>query len=150
MNKADKGTAVVIQNRSDYVDKILTLLNLSNKFKLLATNITMKRERSLQSLLRSLRADPKKPAGLGISEEVFNRVYPSGSSAGVMYGLPKIHKENAPIRTIISEIKTYNCQLAKYLDEILKPLVNDTFMLKDTYVSSIRFVTSSHPSIAFS
>jgi len=62
-----------------------------------------------------------------------------------MYGLPKIHKENAPIRPIISAIKTYNCQLAKYLDEILKPLVNDTFMLKDTYdfVNKIRNIEPS-------
>ena len=77
-----------------------------------------------------------------ISEEVYKRVYPTGSRAGVLYGLPKIHKTGAPIRPIISAVKTYNYYLAKYLEEILKPLVDDIYMLKDTYdfVNKIRFV----------
>jgi hypothetical protein len=53
--------------------------------------------------------------------------------AGVLYGLPKIHKADVPVRPIISAVKTYNYELAKYLDEILKPLVDDSYMLKDTY-----------------
>jgi hypothetical protein len=58
---------------------------------------------------------------------------PCGSRAGVLYGLPKIHKVGAPLRPIISAVKTYNYDLAKYLDEILKPIISATFMLKDTY-----------------
>jgi len=40
-----------------------------------------------------------------------------------MYGLPKIHKEGVPVRPIISACGTYNFRLAKYLDQILKPLI---------------------------
>jgi hypothetical protein len=47
--------------------------------------------------------------------------------------LPKIHKTGKPIRPIISTVKIYNYQLAKYLDSFLKPLINDEYMLKDTY-----------------
>ena len=50
-----------------------------------------------------------------------------------MYGLPKIHKAGTPIRPIISAVKTYNYELAKYLDQILKPVVNSEYMLKDTF-----------------
>jgi len=50
-----------------------------------------------------------------------------------MYGLAKIHKENAPLKPIISVVQTYNYKLAKYLDEILKPKVDQTYMLKDTF-----------------
>ena len=50
-----------------------------------------------------------------------------------MYGLPKIHKENAPIRPIISAIGTYNYKLAKYMVEILTPLTNNTHTIKDTF-----------------
>ena len=51
-----------------------------------------------------------------------------------MYGLPKIHKNGVPVRPIISAIGTYNYNLAKYLDEILKPLISDkSFIIKDTF-----------------
>ena len=49
-----------------------------------------------------------------MSNEMFKRVYPTGSRAGVLYGLPEIHKNDAPIRPIISAVKTYNYHLAKY------------------------------------
>jgi len=59
---------------------------------------------------------------------------PCGSRAGIMYGLPKIHKEGAPVRPIISGIGTYNYKLAKYLDRILKPLTtNSNYIIKDTF-----------------
>ncbi|MBI3220215.1 MAG: MCE family protein, partial [Bacteroidetes bacterium] len=41
-------------------------------------------------------------------DEVYKRVMPCGSRAGVLYGLPKIHKEGTPLRPIISAVKTYN------------------------------------------
>ncbi len=51
-----------------------------------------------------------------------------------MYGLPKIHKKNVPIRPIISSIGTYNYKLAKFLVEILTPLLeNNQIILKDTF-----------------
>ena len=51
----------------------------------------------------------------------------------MLYGLPKVHKQGAPIRPIISAVQTYNYKLAKYLDEILKPIVDNEMMLTDTY-----------------
>jgi hypothetical protein len=57
-----------------------------------------------------------------------------GSKAGSLYGLPKVHKEGFPMRPIISSIGTYNYGLAKWLDSIIKPLLdNDKFMLKDSF-----------------
>jgi hypothetical protein len=51
-----------------------------------------------------------------------------------MYGLPKIHKEGAPIRPIISACGTYNYKLAKYLDSILKPLLDESeTIVTDTF-----------------
>ncbi|CAF0863808.1 unnamed protein product [Brachionus calyciflorus] len=63
-----------------------------------------------------------------------------------MYGLPKIHKEGCPIRPIISAVGTYNYKLAKYLDEILKPLLdNSKYILKDTFdfVNKIKSLSTS-------
>ena len=37
-----------------------------------------------------------------ISEEVFKRIRPVGSSRPQMYGLPKVHKPSMPLRPILS------------------------------------------------
>lgn len=128
ITKADKGNAVVIQNKIDYINKVQQLLMADNKFKQLIEDETIRREASLQRFLRSLTKKNEIPP------EVYKELYPCGSRAGVMYGLPKIHKNGAPIRPIISAIGTYNYKLAKYLDTILKPLVSeDSFIIKDTF-----------------
>ena len=89
------------------------------------------REKSLQNYLRSL---TKVPRAKRLSETDYHRILPCGSKAGVLYGLPKIHKDNCPIRPIISAVGTYNYKLAKFLNEILSPLAtNNSFILKDTF-----------------
>jgi ribosomal protein L19E len=131
ITKADKGNAVVIQNKKDYLEKVQKLIDIdskSSKFKKLKQDVTVTRERNLANKLRELRKNGE------INEEVYKQLSPKGSKAGVLYGLPKIHKDGAPIRPIISAVGTYNYKLAKYLDSIIKPLrsTND-FMLKDTF-----------------
>jgi len=54
ITKADKGNAVVIQNKSDYLNKIEQLLLTGGKFKQLKQNETIKRETKLQNYLRSI------------------------------------------------------------------------------------------------
>jgi hypothetical protein len=51
-----------------------------------------------------------------------------------LYGLPKIHKDGCPLRPIISAVGTYNYKLAKFLVEILSPLLEkDEHTIKDTF-----------------
>jgi hypothetical protein len=78
--------------------------------------------------------------------EIIKKILPKGSRAGVLNGLPKVHKSGNPVRPIISAINTYNYELAKYLESILKPLVDNEFILKDTYdffnkVSDLNLIT---------
>ena len=52
-----------------------------------------------------------------------------------MYGVPKIHKADIPLRPILSMINSPQHELAKWLTEILQPVVNkySTFTVKDTF-----------------
>ncbi len=146
ISKADKGAAVVVQNIDDYREKMMGIVNTPGKFQRLKGNVTKTRETRLQNIMRSLNSDVEKVVDLNsamgfrielkkrrMSDEVYRRILPCGSRAGVLYGLAKIHKANVPLRPIISAVQTYNYKLAKYLDEILKPKVNQTYMLKDTF-----------------
>lgn len=126
--KADKGNAVVVLDINDYRKKIYDILD-SDKFEKLDSDPTVKRELAFRTKLLSLKKEGK------IDNKTYDRITPCGSRAGVLYGLPKIHKEGAPLRPIISAVQTYNYNVAKYLDEILKPALfkDDNYMLKDSF-----------------
>ena len=99
-----KGNAVVIQNTSDYLLKVEEILADDGKFEQLKENETIKRETRLQNLLRQLAKEKKDPKKTKITKEVYKRIIPCGSRAGVMYGVQKIHKNGVPVRPIISVI----------------------------------------------
>ncbi|XP_066963222.1 uncharacterized protein [Macrobrachium rosenbergii] len=49
----------------------------------------------------------------------------TGSSFGVMYGLPKIHKSSIPLRPILSSYTTPNYKTAKFLATLHEPLTKN-------------------------
>ena len=106
VSKADKGNTIVIQNSSDYIDKIVKILEDKSKFECIENDLTLEREQKLSQYLKNL-LDQKK-----IDEKTYNQIRPVGSRPGVLYGLPKVHKKDVPIRPIISSIDTYNYNLA--------------------------------------
>ena len=57
-----------------------------------------------------------------LDDATFQKILPSGSSPGVLYGLPKVHKSGCPFRPIVSSVNTYNYNLASYLVRILQPV----------------------------
>ena len=50
-----------------------------------------------------------------------------GSSYGVLYGLPKIHKPNVPVRPILCSYNTPNYKLAKFLVPLLEPFSKNKY-----------------------
>ena len=61
-----------------------------------------------------------------IKEDDKKKLIVSCPSTPRIYGLPKIHKEGAPLRPIVNTIGSPTYQLAKYLANKLKPLVGNT------------------------
>ena len=72
--------------------------------------------------------------------EVAKSVIAKGSSLAHLYGLPKTHKPQLSMRPILSAVGTYNYNLAKWLDEKLKPLsfnnhtISNIFQFSDELV----------------
>ena len=62
----------------------------------------------------------------GISEEKYKKMYPTGAGSPKFYGLPKIHKNETPLRPIVSSTGTVSYNAANELANILKPLVGWT------------------------
>ena len=137
IQKADKGNNIIILNRSDYISKPSKVLKNTPKFKRVnieeqrALNDFIHMEERIIRLLESLEDQGE------ISEKEKNDLYPSGSKAGVLYGLAKIHKAledgAPPFRPILSAIGTPTYNLTKFCDQLLKPLTSNDYTIKDSF-----------------
>ena len=127
VNKPDKGKGIVIMNKKDYVDKTNVILNDESKFKKINDNwfkVILRQEDKLNRLLRSIKDK--------LPDTSFDFLFASGSLPGILYGLPKIHKANCPIRPILSAIGTFNYNCAKFLVPILNPLTQNEYTVKNS------------------
>jgi len=127
ITKPDKGRGVVILNKHDYHQKLLSILDDHTKFKKITTKISthlLYLEDKLKRLLRAI-----KPS---IGESTYNFLSTSGSQPGRLYGLPKVHKPNIPLRPIISSIGTFNYNTAKFLVPIISPLTTNQYTIENS------------------
>ena len=114
ITKADKGGKAVVLDKRVYLQKMNELLD-DDTYQKLNSNPLQKWQRSYNSKLKSiLKQYPD-------FEKRFRSYMPSLPS---MYGLPKIHKVNNPMRPIISTINSVNYKLARWLSDHLSPLLN--------------------------
>ena len=114
ISKADKGDAVVLQNRSEYETKMLKLQADRSKFRKLDHDPKVDRLKHLNGKLYTLQR--RKVNGIrtqAIKTKIYERIFTTVAKPGVLCGLAKVHKEGLPIRKIISSIGTYNYNLAK-------------------------------------
>ena len=63
----------------------------------------------------------------------YKELYVSGSNLGILYGLPKVHKENYPMRPILSACNTPGYGLAKYLVPAISPITTNAYTVKDSF-----------------
>jgi hypothetical protein len=127
ITRADKGRAVVILDKLDYINKMELILNDSKTFKQLDDDPTISREDKLQKKLLNL-----KNSGF-LTEEEYKFARPVGSQPGKAYGLPKIHKDDIPLRPIISACNTYSYRLSKLLARKLKHLRTNSSIVTNTF-----------------
>ena len=81
--KQDKGRGVVLLDKTKYGEKCFSYTN-TRKFKKLDKNPTVNYEAKIQSNLKKMK--------LWFMLQKYNKVYPTGSNAGKLYGTAKIHK----------------------------------------------------------
>ena len=158
ITKPDKGNGVVILDRKLYDNAIQEIISDTSKFEKLNEDPTLKREASLQRLLRKLKQKNV------FNENESDKSYPSGSAPARIYGTPKMHKFsssdsfpklrpivsslgtfNYKLRPIVSSIGTFNYNLAQCLCDLLSPLVPNDYSWKDTFsfVSQIKIANLS-------
>ena len=88
----------------------------------------MKIERKVTEVLINLKKEKL------ITSSMFDRLRPKGSKAPRFYGLPKVHKEDYPLRPIVSAISSPTYNLSKFVSKMISPLVGKT----DSFVKNSR------------
>ena len=110
ISRPDKGRAVVILNRNEYVTKMSVILGDTSKFISLGpvetTDNTVKAEKQLADSLKQLLEN------FEICEVDFKSMVPVGTNRPRMYGVPKIHKSGVPLRPILSVGGTTTCSIS--------------------------------------
>ena len=126
----DKGNGIVILNSKDYFDKLDDIIHDSTKFEKVPAPSTMsdpiiRNEKKIRDYLRNNVKDK-------ISKEEYDKLNPSGSQPGKLYGLCKAHKTGMPLRPVVSMIGTAEYKLSKFLDDMIKPHIPSRSMLTST------------------
>ena len=128
-------------NKSDYIDKANTLLKDTETYQPLDTDPSKTTvNRINMKLLKQLKDKDKRHKP---EESNYKRIRPNDASTAKFYGLPKIHKENIPLRPIVSLPGSPTYELSKYLAMILHPLVKTsphTINNANTFLTNIKDV----------
>ncbi|XP_076039482.1 uncharacterized protein LOC143024555 [Oratosquilla oratoria] len=121
IRKADKAACFVLIPTEEYLDKIDTLLADVSKFQKITRNPIESLKTKVNKIIDAVnaRADGVKLQKL------------SGNYApGYCYGNVKTHKENNPLRPIISQIPTPTYHLAKTLNRLLTPFIPKDYCIE--------------------
>ena len=124
--KADKGNAVVLLNKLDYINKMKSVLSDTKRFK----QVNYENIRNLDKFQKCLYYLKQKGS---LKQEIYDRIRPSAAITPTLYGLPKIHKEDRSCRPVLASTDCYTYECASWLSEILSPQRQHPTNLKDTF-----------------
>ena len=114
----DKGHVIVVMDKTDYNHKMDTLVNDKHTYELLIQDPTPSLQRKLNSKMFSMRK-----ANM-INLQTYYRLRSSVARPSKLYGLPKLHKPQIPMRPIVSFYGSPIYKLSKHLTTILQLLTN--------------------------
>ena len=111
-----------------------SIISDTTKFKPITETIekfTLRIEEKINRFLLKLKNLKKLPS------EIYDKLRSTGSSPGILYGLPKIHKidfdSKFQMRPIFAAYNTPSYNLAKYLVPILSPLTTNQYTVENSY-----------------
>ena len=113
---ADKGVALVVMDKTKYITKCKALLQDNSFYQHLSKDTSPTIHKELIKILQDYKNNNF------ISETEYTQLRPHGSNspAARFYGLPKIHKNNMPMCSIVSTCGTATDNTAKFITKILQ------------------------------
>ena len=127
IQKADKGSAVVVMNTTDYLREGYRQLSYPKFYTKIENDPTKQVSEKITEVLTKMKQRNF------ISDKNFEFLNPTGTREGKFYLLPKIHKKGIPGRPICSSINHPTANISKFVDAHIKEYVPKTASyIKDT------------------
>ena len=128
ISKADKGNVTVAQNKFEYISKMESMLSDKNTYKLITKDPTKKLTGELRNLLGRWK-------GKGVIDDLtYRRLRTTDGVIPRAYGVTKIHKQNYPLRIIVSSVNSPLYNLALFLHGIIADSIPETpSFIKNSY-----------------
>ena len=132
ITEPDKGNGVVVLDRRVYMSKIYDIVNDESKFLKLSSDPTLGSVGKLRRFLRILRNKDF------FTKKQYYNLYPCGSQPSKIYGIPKTHKlksrpDTLRFRPVVFYIGIYNYNSAKFLRDMLDPVIPTEYCAKDSF-----------------
>uniref|UniRef100_A0A5S6QSY2 Reverse transcriptase domain-containing protein n=1 Tax=Trichuris muris TaxID=70415 RepID=A0A5S6QSY2_TRIMR len=116
--KADKGNVVVLMDRQAYNVKVTELLN-TGTYSAITKDPTETVRKTLIGKVADLYEETNEEKMINITKWLR---YTTNFASPELFCLPKIHKEDVPLRPVIASGQCVTSYLCRYLTTILKPL----------------------------
>ena len=124
--KADKGNTITILNKTDYIDKVDEFITENNFIEL---------KKDPTNTFQNQVINEIKTVNTILPNNEIYKLKTMNPTAPVLYGQPKIHKTNIPIRPVVSYINSPTYKLCQYLSDYLPKIINcsSKYAVKNTY-----------------
>ncbi|UYV63496.1 hypothetical protein LAZ67_2004311 [Cordylochernes scorpioides] len=149
ITKSDKGSQTVILNTTVYKQKMQNVLDQHSIFSAITEQEHKTSVKNFRLLLLRLKRSQQ------ITKEQYNDFTANLAQIAYIYGLPKVHKPDVPLRPIISYHLSPAYTLSKFLSNFLTPLLQSppweyTIANSPSFVSYITSLTPPPRSIMVS
>ncbi|XP_055543585.1 uncharacterized protein LOC129729127 [Wyeomyia smithii] len=132
---SDKGKQTVLMYEKEYDSKMCEMLSDQNTYKPIKQNPTTGYQQQNNCLVKRLH-------NLGlIDKKTANQLSTQTAQSPRIYGLPKSHKPNLPLRPILPNINAPSYMLSKFIGRILQSSINSRYNVSDSF-SFCRFINS--------
>ena len=86
-----------------------------------------------------------------MTEQTYRSLYCTGSSFGILYGLPKVHKDNVPLCPILAAYNSPSFSISKFLVPLLSDLAKNEYTLHNSaqFIPEILQQDSKHFMVSY-
>ncbi|XP_067622805.1 uncharacterized protein [Eurosta solidaginis] len=127
LTQADKGNKTVLMYKNIYEEKMKKLLDDRNVYKKIQKDPTQQLMRKNNLIINEMFKQ---------NEIELKQKFQLSSVAAIaprIYGLPKIHKKNMPLRPIVSSTKVPCYNLSKHIGVVLKNIISEEYNIKNSF-----------------
>ena len=139
---ADKGSGIVVLDKVKYIQSLQKEMEESDSYDVTDEDQTKKSLREVKKLVNKMYRDG------AISQDMKQFLIPRYPKAGSLKGNPKLHKNNAPMRTIVNGMNTATEKLAELAEyELNEYVITSPSYIRDTtdFINTLKEIDEPLP-----